>query len=76
MGGKSNWPGTSSSSSISPNSSEHMSLEVGHVSTSHGIVKESPTLILVPTPHLLQLGADSDLPDALVKEKENIKGTE
>ena len=39
--------------------------EVGHVGTSHGIVEEGPTLILVPTPHLLQLGADSDLPDAL-----------
>ena len=39
--------------------------EVGHVSTSHGIVKEGPTLILVLTPHLMQLGADSNLPDAL-----------
>ena len=39
--------------------------EVGHVSTSHGIMKESPTLILVLTPHLLQLGANADLPDAL-----------
>ena len=40
-------------------------LEVGHVGTSHGIVKESPTLILVLTSHLLQLGANVDLPDAL-----------
>ena len=39
--------------------------EVGHVGTSHGIVKESPTLVLVLTPHLLQLGANVDLPDAL-----------
>ena len=39
--------------------------EVGHVSASHGIVEEGPTLVLVLTPHLLQLGADSDLPDAL-----------
>ena len=39
--------------------------EVGHVSTSHGTVKESPTLILVLTPHLLQLGANLDLSDAL-----------
>ena len=39
--------------------------EVEHVSTSHGVVKESPTLVLAPTPHLLQLGANTDLPDAL-----------
>ena len=43
--------------------------EVGHVSTSHGVVEKSPTLILVPTPHLLQLGANADLPDTLYKEE-------
>ena len=42
----------------------HM-LEVGHVSTSHGIMEESPSFILVLTPHLLQLSADLDLPDTL-----------
>ena len=39
--------------------------EVGHVGTSHGIMEEGPSLILVPTPHLLQLSADLDLPDTL-----------
>ena len=35
--------------------------EVGHVSASHGIVEEGPTLVLALTPHLLQLSANSDL---------------
>ena len=39
--------------------------EVGHVGTSHGIIEESPSLILVLTPHLLQLSADLNLPDTL-----------
>ena len=39
--------------------------EVGHIGTSHSKMKEGPSFILVPTPHLLQLGADSDLPDSL-----------
>ena len=43
--------------------------EVGHVGTSHGIVEESPTLILAPTPHLLQLSADPDLPDSLQRKR-------
>ena len=44
-------------------------LEVGHVSTSHGVVEEGPTLILMLTPHLLQLSVDSDLPDSLQRRR-------
>ena len=52
--------------------------EVGHVSTSHGIMEESPSFILALTPHLLQLSANPDLPDTLQekKKKKDIKGTE
>ena len=39
--------------------------EVGHVSTSHGIVEEGPSLILALTPHFLQLVANLDLSDLL-----------
>ena len=39
--------------------------EVGHVSTSHGMMEEGPSLILALTPHLLQLSADLNLPDTL-----------
>ena len=40
-------------------------LEVGHVSTSHGIVEKGPSIILVQTFHLLQLGANPDLSETL-----------
>ena len=43
--------------------------EVGHVGTSHSTMKESPSLILVLTPHLLQLSANLDLPDTLKNKK-------
>ena len=36
---------------------------------SHGIVEVSSTLILVLTAHLLQLGADLNLPDSLKKRR-------
>ena len=39
--------------------------EVGHVSTSHGIMEEGPSFILASIPHLLQLSANLDLPDSL-----------
>ena len=46
--------------------------EVGHVSTSHGIMEESPSFILALTPHLLQLSANPDLPDTLQEKKKGI----
>ena len=47
--------------------------EVGHVSTSHGIMEEGPSFILALTSHLLQLSADLDLPDSLKKKKRLLK---
>ena len=50
--------------------------EVGHVGAGHGVVHEGPALILTLTSHLLQLGANMDLPDSLKKKKKNVKNTE
>ena len=43
--------------------------ELGHVSTSHGKMEEGPSFVLVPTPHLLQLSADPNLPDSLQRKR-------
>ena len=47
--------------------------EVGHVGAGHGVVHEGPALILTPTSHLLQLGANTDLPDSLKRKRKMLR---
>ena len=42
--------------------------EVGHISTSHGIMDIGPSFVLAPTPYLLQLGTNLDLADSLQRK--------
>ena len=58
------------------NNPEHLGAhvpEVGHVGASHGVVHEGPALILTPTSHLLQLGANTDLPDSLKRKRKMLR---